>query len=130
MSDSPTPSVSTMGSTTRKKRTIVVVRRPHDKHSDGSDGEAPPPRNKRILVSRRPRPSESRLFDRDGPKSHKGIQGARGKRSGSHEGGEIRLPSPAEGKLKWLPDGRVLERSILGTAEAFEEVWGKRLLLV
>lgn len=61
------------------------------------------------MVSRRPRPSEERLFDNAGPK---------GKGCGVIEGTNF-----SSGRnLRWGVDGRVVERSILGSADAFEEV--------
>lgn len=62
-----------------------------------------------MLVSRRPRASEGRLFEgNDATAGRGGVHGHR-------------LPS-SPGKLKRHSDGRVLENSVLGTAEAFEEV--------
>lgn len=126
MVGSPDPSVngstvvdSVSSTSTRKKRTIIVVRRPnkHQQHHDRNDEGLSSPQRKTVLVSRRPRPSEGRLFENNSI-SHAISLGAA---DGSGKAGGL----PAQqfgGKLKWHPDGRVLQRSILGTAAAFEEV--------
>lgn len=133
------PSVGTIESTpTRKKRTIVVVRRPRDRRpvdsgddDDGGGGEPASPK-KKIVVARRPRASEGRLFEgHEASHHHTGIadvaagtvgKGRRGGREKYHDSGGHHLSSTVAGKLQWLPDGRVLEKSVLGTAAAFEEV--------
>lgn len=97
-----------------KKRTVVVVRRPKPKPHDTDDhgGSGHVSRKKTLMVSRRPRLSEGRLFD-----NSPGSRG--GKRVGVVEGSNN---NPTFGNMRWSTDGRVLERSILGTAEAFEQV--------
>lgn len=69
-------------------------------------------RRKNIFVLRRPRTCERGLFENNDEICQ--IQTGDGSRGdGFPEGG---------GTLKWQPDGPILETSILGTAEAFEEV--------
>lgn len=116
MSVSPDRSVRSGGtesSARHKKRTIVVVRRrqPHNGNGgpDNDRGPEPVPRKKTLMVSRRPRPSEGRLFDNADPG---------GKGDGAIEGTNF----SATGNLRWCANGRVLERSILGSADSFEEV--------
>lgn len=122
MAGSPDPDVNgstitvdSSSTSTRKKRTIVVVRRPNKRqqHHDCNDDGPASPKRKTLLVSRRPRPSEGRLFENT---SHTVSLGA----DGSGRAGD--LPAQSGGKLSRHPDGRVLERRILGTAAAFEEV--------
>lgn len=133
-SSSVAPSVGTLESTpTRKKRTIVVVRRrPLDTRvpgsSDEDDDRSPAsPKKRTLLVSRRPRASEGKLFEDDPAPHHlAGVSGAvapgGGKRRGSNR---PHMSSTVAGKLQWLPGGRVVDRSVLGTAAAFEEVESK-----
>lgn len=122
-SDRSVRSGGTIDSTsTRKKRTIVVIRRRQSGRDDepnrnngGSGASASPGRKKKtIMVSRRPRPSEGKLFDDVCPGGQQGGSGALDGTTGDS--------SPRE-KLRWSTDGRVHERSILGTADAFEEVF-------
>ena len=90
----------------------MVVRRPQDTIGKGDvdvDTESIS-RKKKVLVSRRPRTSEEQLFRSNGNRPH---------HAGAGSGGGF--PTNTE-KLKWHPDGRVLESSVLGTAAAFEEV--------
>ena len=149
---SPTPSASTIVSTTvtRKKRTIVVVRRPRDPESDDDglrpaiskqhdspddhdddDGNAPAspplPKKKTVFVARRPRPSEGKLFEHAGTTSSHGSLPGRGDHhleggGGGGGNGDGLLSTAPRVRLEWHPDGRVLEKSVLGTAAAFEEV--------
>lgn len=120
---------------TRKKRTIVVVRRSRDRRLADSDndggGGAPASPKKKIVVARRPRASEGRLFEGLAASHHHAgvadvatgtIGGGRGRREVRRESNGHHLSSTVAGKLQWLPDGRVLDKSVLGTAAAFEEV--------
>ncbi|CAM9581138.1 unnamed protein product [Ectocarpus fasciculatus] len=129
------PSVESIGpAATRKKRTIAVVRRRGDRRPPGSSndeyGGVPPtsPKKKTLLVARRPRASEGRLFEHEtAPPRHAAAPGAmpgdRGVGGGTYRDSGGQFPSSmAVGKLQWLPDGRVLDKSVLGTAEAFEEM--------
>lgn len=136
-SSSIAPSAGTLKSTpTRKKRTIVVVRRPRDRglpdsgdDDDGASRGAPPLKKKTLLVARRPRASEGRLFEDETAPPGEGSDAATGgeKDGGSKRGGQRNsdnrhLSSTVATKLEWLPDGHVLDKSVLGTAAAFEEV--------
>ena len=145
-SSSVAPSAETLRSApARKKRTIMVVRRPRDRGGPpGSSGEeeddvsrgAPPasPKKKTLLVARRPRASEGRLFEEDAMPHRAGVGGAVAAAAagggGGREGGGARrgsstgqrFSSAVAGKLQWLPDGRVVDKSVLGPAAAFEEV--------
>lgn len=119
---------------TRKKRTIAVVRKRGDRRPAGSseeeNGGVPPtsPKKKTLLVARPPRASEGRLFEHEAaPHRHAAAPGAMpGDRvvgGGAYGDSGGQFPSSmVVGKLQWLPDGRVLDKSVLGTAEAFEEV--------
>lgn len=124
MAESPDPDVNgstevvtvdSSSTSTRKKRTIVVVRRPNKRqqHHDCDDDGPASPKRKTLLVSRRPRPSEGRLFENNSHTVHLGADGS---------GNAGDLPAHSGRNLKRHPDGRVLERRILGTAAAFEEV--------
>lgn len=137
--------------TTRKKRTIVVVRRPRNPNDnddsrlrpilskqhngdDGDDGDdnddsvPASPNKKTVFVARRPRPSEGKLFEHPASSSHGSLTlPGRGHHHHRLEGGggggsDGVLSTVPRGKLEWHPDGRVLEKSVLGTAAAFEEV--------
>jgi len=135
-SSSIAPSVETLKSaSTRKKRTIVVVRRPRGHRipdsSDDDDGAAPAlPKKKTLLVARRPRASEGRLFEHEAAPLDENLAGAavEGRdgwewgRGAQHGGENHNFSSSAAAKLEWLPDGHVLDKSVLGTAAAFEEV--------
>lgn len=105
MATSPDPSFESSSTveSKRKKRTIVVVRQRENRIVPTV------PRKKTLLVSRQPRPSEGRLFDSD-PSSISGT------------GAPLISTEPNDEGIGWHPDGRVIERSILGTAEAFHEV--------
>lgn len=91
------------------------------RNNTGEDAPAPL-KKKKVLVARRPRPSEGRLFEKNSPQPHAAVSVRRGRLDG---GSGDHLPSTAVGKLVWLPDGHVLEKSVLGTAAAFEEVPSK-----
>lgn len=138
-SSSIAPSIGTLKSTaTRKKRTIVVVRRHRDRglaDSGGDDdsasrGAPPSPKKKTLLVARRPRASEGRLFEDETTPHDRGLAGPAGGGDGRGLGGRAQrggehhhFSSSVATKLEWLPDGHVLDKSVLGTAAAFEEVW-------
>lgn len=135
------PSVGTLESTPpRKKRTIVVVKRSRDRRLVGSgDDGAPASPKKKIVVARRPRASEGRLFEGHAtPHHHAGVANVgTGAERGGGRGREVtrgsdghHLSSTVAGKLQWLPDGRVLDKSVLGTAAAFEEVHSAHLQLL
>lgn len=115
MSSSPTPTSTTNDSSKRrKKRKIVVVRRPQNAidKEENVGMEDSLTRRKNIFVLRRPRTCEGGLFENN----HEICQIQTGDRN---RGDGFPVGS---GTLKWHPDGRILETSILGTAAAFEEV--------
>lgn len=137
-SSSIAPSVGTLiSSPTRKKRTIAVVRRPRDRglpdsgDDDDGDSRATPasPKKKTLLVARRPRASEGRLFEDETAPHGGGFAGAAGGGKETGWGGRAQrgsdrhhFSSTVAAKLEWLSDGHVLDKSVLGTAAAFEEV--------
>ena len=144
--------VSTTSTRKKKRTIVVVRRprdpkgdddrlRPsiskqHDNSGDDDDDDDAPPasprKKKTVFVARRPRPSEGKLFEHAGATpSHGSLPGrgdhrlGRGEEGGGGGGGksgECLLSTTPQGKLEWHPDGRVLEKSVLGTAAAFEEV--------
>lgn len=132
MPGSPNPSATstvTSGTTpkTRKIKTIAVIRRPHapnENSGDGDTGNDPPALSKKtkLMVARQPRPSEGRLFEDDRPSLHTAGPDKEGNNGDSDIDRYRSTIATGAGKLRWLPDGHVVEKSILGTAAAFEEV--------